>query len=129
MAYLNEKVSYLKGMADGLNISDATPEGKLLLAMLGVMQEIADEVECVIGAQDELAEDVAELMECCAECGEYDDENDYFEIECEKCGEIIVIDDDDLECDGPILCPSCGEEIEIEFCCDCEDGDCEDCAE
>ena len=128
MAYLNEKVSYLKGLAEGLDISDKTPEGKLLLAILDVMQEISDEVEVITSAQDELAEDVAELMECCAEC-EYDDTDDYFEIECEKCGEIITLTDEMLDSEDDLVCPSCGEVIEIEFCCDCEDGDCESCGD
>ncbi|MBQ3054050.1 MAG: hypothetical protein IJC89_04010 [Clostridia bacterium] len=128
MAYLNERVSYLKGLAEGLGISEETAEGKLLKAMLDVMQEISDEVEVVTAAQDELAEDVAELMESCAECM-YDDEDDYFEIECEKCGEIVIITDDMLDSEDGIICPTCGEPIEIEFCCDCEDGDCEACGE
>ena len=128
MAYLNEKVSYLKGMAEGLGITDETAEGKLLRAMLDVMQEISDEVEVITAAQNELAEDVAEVMECCLECG-YDDEDDYFEIECEKCGEVITLTDDMLDSEEEIVCPSCGEPIEIEFCCDCEDGNCDSCGE
>ena len=131
MAYLNEKVSYLKGLAEGLGIKEDTAEGKLLLAMLDVMQAISDEVEVVTAAQDELAEDVAELMECCSECldDEYYDEDDYFEFTCEKCGEIVVITDEMLESEEDMVCPACGEPIEIEFCCDCEDGDCETCGE
>ena len=131
MAYLNEKVSYLKGMAEGLGIKEDTAEGKLLLAMLDVMQEISDEVEVNTAVQDELAEDVAELMECCSECfdDEYDDEDDYFEITCENCGEIVALTDDMLESEDDIACPSCGEPIEIDFCCDCDDKDCEDCDE
>ena len=131
MAYLNEKVSYLKGLAEGLGIKEDTAEGKLLLAMLDVMQAISDEVEVVTAAQDELAEDVAELMECCSECldDEYYDEDDYFEITCEKCGEIVVLTDEMLESEDDMVCPNCGEPIEIEFCCDCEDGDCETCGE
>ena len=121
MAYLNERVSYLKGMAEGLGIKDETPEGKLLLAMIEVMQEIADEVEIVTASQDELAEDVVELMENCIDYSEYDDEDDYFEIECEKCGEIITLTDEMLDSEDDIICPSCGEPIEIEFCCDCDD--------
>lgn len=131
MAYLNEKVSYLKGLAEGLGIKEDTNEGKLLLAMLDVMQAISDEVEVVTAAQDELAEDVAELMECCSECmdDEYDDEDDYFEITCEKCGETVVLTDEMFDSEDDLVCPSCGEPIEIEFCCDCEDGECESCGE
>lgn len=131
MAYLNEKVSYLKGLAEGLGIKEETAEGKLLLAMLDVMQEISDEVEVITAAQDELAEDVAEIMECCVECfdDEYDDEDDYFEITCEKCGEIVPLTDEMLDSEDDLTCPNCGEPIEIEFCCDCEDGDCESCGE
>ena len=128
MAYLNEKVSYLKGMAEGLGINSETAEGKLLLAILDVLQDISDEVEVNTAVSDELAEDVAELMECCNECA-FDDEEDYFEIECEKCGEIITLTDELLDSEDPIVCPKCGEVIEIEFCCDCDEEDCSLCEE
>ncbi len=128
MAYLNEKVSYLKGMAEGLSISSETAEGKLLLSILDFLQELSDEVEVNTAVQDELAEDVAELMECCAECG-FSDEEDFFEIECEKCGEIITLTDEILDSEEPIVCPKCGEIIEIDFCCDCDEDDCTNCGQ
>ena len=74
MAYLNERVSYLKGMTDGLNMDNTTPESKLIKAMLDVMQEMADEIEVMTGAFDDIAEDLADLMDYCYnEDFEYDD--------------------------------------------------------
>ncbi|MDP4118154.1 MAG: hypothetical protein Q8873_03065 [Bacillota bacterium] len=130
MAYLNEKVSYLKGLSAGLGISDETAEGKLLNAIIEVMQEISDEVEVVTGAQDELAEEVAGLIEeVYAEDDFDDDDDDYFEVKCENCGNIIAITNDMFEGDEKIVCPTCGEPIEIDFCCDCDGEDCENCGE
>ena len=48
-------------------------------------------------------------------------------VACPKCGEMIYLDDDLLECDD-ILCPECGEKLICELdecdgcsCCDKED--------
>ena len=49
-----------------------------------------------------------------------------FEIQCEKCGNTICLDEELLDSDDEIVCPVCGEVIELEFeecdcdCCDCE---------
>ena len=40
---ISEKVAYLKGLAEGLNLDESTKEGKLLLAIVDVLDEMADE--------------------------------------------------------------------------------------
>ena len=68
MAYLNERVSYLNGLAEGLKISDKTSEGKLLLAMLDVLGEMADEIEMLSDAQEALEEYVDDQFEAFDDC-------------------------------------------------------------
>ena len=55
---LTEKMSYLQGMLDGLDIDTSTKEGKLLVQMTEVMHEM---VMCV----DDLQTQVDELTELC----------------------------------------------------------------
>ena len=45
MEDLIKKVSYLKGYADGLDISPKSDEGKLIIKMIEVMSEMAETIE------------------------------------------------------------------------------------
>ena len=45
MEDLIKKVSYLKGYADGLDLSPKSDEGKLIIKLLDVMSEMADTIE------------------------------------------------------------------------------------
>ena len=54
MSYLTERASYLQGLADGLKINEDTNEGKLLLAML----DLIDEMACELDDLDERQTDV-----------------------------------------------------------------------
>ena len=130
MSYFTEKASYLKGLAEGLEIDGSTKEGKLLNAMLEVISDMADELEMIDEKQDDLLDlisDIAEGDDCDCDCDcDCDDDLDYFEIECEKCGNIICLDEDMLDSDEEIICPACGEEIELEIeDCDCGHCDCD----
>ena len=139
---ISEKVAYIKGLAEGLSLDEATKEGKLLLAIIDILDDIAveiDDVEEVIsdlGDQiDAVDEDLSSLEEiiyddedCGCDCGCEDDE--VYEVECPNCNDIIYLDEDMLAEDG-IDCPNCGTALEFDFdCCeDCEDGcdcDCDD---
>ena len=48
---VEKKVAYLKGLAEGLNISENTAEGKMLRAIVDALGVIADELE---GVDEEL---------------------------------------------------------------------------
>ena len=38
---ITEKVSYLKGLAEGLSIDDTTKEGKIIKAIIDVLDDVA----------------------------------------------------------------------------------------
>ncbi len=150
MDSLSKKVSYLKGYADGLDISPKSDEGKLITKMLEVLDEMAAAIDDLEYAQeetndviDELDESVFAIAEDIYGEDEYDDEyggeddflddydgyddedgaDDYFEIQCPSCGEDVIVDFDMIDGSEPIVCPNCHEEIELEI--DFEDD--EDC--
>lgn len=56
MDFLYEKISYLKGLADGLDIKADSKEGKLFNALLEVIEEMADGMTDISEEQDETNE-------------------------------------------------------------------------
>ena len=43
MSKMSEKVAYLKGLAEGLGVSADNEQGKLMLAMIDVLEAFAEE--------------------------------------------------------------------------------------
>lgn len=136
----SEKVAYLKGLAEGLGISDGTAEGKLMLAMIDVLESLADDVEDLEAnaadlsdSIDDLGEDMAYLEDLCLEDMDDEDEDECesccgcgdeleYEVTCPQCGEVITVYDDDLDF-GSIRCPECDAELEFDLDDDDDDGD------
>ncbi len=136
-----ERVAYIKGLMEGLGMDDSTNEGKVLGAMIEVLDELTSELA---DTQDELSElydhvdaideDLGLLEEDLYEmddedddcCGCDDDEDFLYEVVCPSCGDAICINEAMLE-EGVIDCPGCGEKLEFDFdddCCDDENCDC-----
>ena len=56
---LTEKVSYLKGLMEGLSIDESTPEGKLFTAVLDLLDDMAltvTELENSVTEMEELVD-------------------------------------------------------------------------
>ena len=121
---ISEKVAYLKGLAEGLDLDTTkSKEGKLISVMIGILEELAMSVEDLeenalnLGEEiDVLSDDLADVEEVVfdedEESEDYDD--DWFEVECPTCGADILVDDDALV-DGEVECPSCGTRYAMEL--------------
>ena len=108
MMNLTEKAAYLKGLADGLELGTDTKEGKLIAALIDMVDALAEKVE-------ELDYDVEELNDYCEEL----DEDLHFVEE-------VILDADD-ECDGGCDCCDCADECD---CCeDTYEVECPTCGE
>ena len=44
MMTLTEKLAYIKGLADGLGVDETTKEGKILLALVDLMDDVTTAV-------------------------------------------------------------------------------------
>ena len=137
---LTEKAAYLKGLAEGLNVNTDDDMGKLVLALIDVIDDIA---LTVADLEDELAETRDYIEEIDEDLGAveedlYDDEDDddcdcccgdddFYEVECPACHETICLDEDML-CEGEIECPNCGTDLEFDFDDECDCG-CDCCDE
>lgn len=129
---ITEKAAYLKGLAEGLGVEETSKEGKLLLAIVDVLEDMAltvadidDEMTELVERVDEIDEDLGAVEdEFYDECDCDEDEDEFYEIECPECGESVYIDEDLLDT-GKTVCPNCGKEIEFEVQCDCGDDCCD----
>ena len=123
---ISEKVAYLKGLAEGLDLDTVkSKEGKLISVMIGILEELAMSVEDLeenalnLGEEiDVLSDDLADVEavlfddEMDEDDEDYDD--DWFEVECPSCGADIVVDEDALS-EGEVECPSCGTRYAMEL--------------
>lgn len=132
---LKARVSYLKGLAEGLALDEESKEGKLLRQIVDVLDEMAYEIEQLKTEYEELLEYAKAIDEDLAEIeddvyGDYDedeeedDDDETFTVECPNCREMVEISDDLLHAEGPIkvTCPRCNEVVMM----DDEDWDEED---
>jgi hypothetical protein len=115
MSDIRNKVAYLNGLAEGLGISKETKEGKVLLGILEVLNEVVDEIDQLYDDQIDLEdyvkavdEDLVDLEDEIYE--EDEDSDDLIELECPECGKIVYVSEDMNDEDGPVelMCPSCG---------------------
>ncbi len=124
-----EKVAYLKGLAEGMELDTDKKEGKLLSAIIDVLEDIALEIEDIEDEQAELAdgldavsddlEDVEDIVFGDDEDDEYyeddlDEDEDCYATTCPTCEETIYFDESILE-DGEVVCPNCGEKLEFDL--------------
>ena len=119
---ISEKVAYLKGLAEGLDLDTVkSKEGKLISVMIGILEELAISVEDLeqntvnLGEEiDVLSDDLADVEEAVFDEDEQDYDDDWFEVECPTCGADILVDDEAMA-DGEVECPSCGARYAMEL--------------
>ncbi len=133
---LTEKMSYLKGYIDGIDLDTSSKEGKVLATMADVMHEMVAYIEDLQGQVDELTE-LCEILDedlGCVEDDFYDeddfddddeddfddfddedlDDEDLYEVVCPTCGDSILLDGGMLD-EGSMACPNCGEDLEFDL--------------
>ena len=136
---LGEKVAYLKGLMEGLDVGESTKEGKIIAVMADILQDIAltaedmqDQIDEIVEVVDTIDEDLGEIErdfyevdddcccdddDCCCDddCDCYDDDDDeLYEVVCPSCGDTICLNEGMLE-EGSMNCPGCDELLEFDF--------------
>ena len=109
---VTEKVAYIKGLVDGLDLDAKKDEVKVIKAIIELLDDMAMSVsdleeglDVVSDQVDEIDEDLSDLEgyvyedddDCC--CGD-----DCYEIECPNCGTLLEFDFDDDCCCGDDDC-------------------------
>ena len=132
MSNLTDRVSYLKGLAEGLKLNTESNEGKLIEKMLEVLSDLAAEVEDLRADHDDLNEyvesidsDLSDMEDmlfgdedeegCGCHChgdDEDDDEDESLvEYTCPHCGEEMTFEVENFDFDEDYLCPSCHQPL------------------
>jgi len=134
---LVEKVSFLKGLIEGSELKLDPKQEKILSLMMDILQDVSrsvadleegmddlsddvdllsDESEEIIGTVKKLGDFLDKAARGLAEAAEEDDDTEnYYEIECERCGNVISVEEDTIFEENELTCPNCGETIEIDF--------------
>ena len=113
MSKLTDRISFLKGMAAGMKLNMDKDANKLMLEMLTVMGEMAEEMAAMTEAHNDLNEYVESIDDDLAELEEtLFGEEDGEELDEDMSGDE---DEDGLGEDDLILyaCPHCGHELEF----------------
>ncbi len=133
MNKVTDRAAYLRGLADGLEIDGSTKEGKLLRAFVEAFDEMAETLQNVSEANDELRSYVEELEEELDslegelfdedeehDCHHHEDEDDedeededdgLIEYDCPNCGTAIYFDETAFDLEEDHRCPNCGEPV------------------
>ena len=131
---ITERVAYLKGLAEGLNLDKESNEGKLFHAVIEALDDIALELADATDRLDVLDQDLADVEDVIFDYDDdddddfkyygfdYDDDEDdddegVYEFECPHCHETVffdesIFDDDD---DFELECPACGAKLDAVF--------------
>lgn len=123
MMTITEKVAYLKGLMEGLDLDKTTKEGKILSAMADILEDLSLTVADNCDQIDAIDEDLESLEEYVYEDFDFDDddyddlygdENDAgeYEFECPNCHEVVFIDESVFDEGKEIECPNCGAKLE-----------------
>jgi len=125
---ISQKVAYLKGLAEGLALDTETKEGKLIAAIIDVLDEMSIRFEDIddnlvdledgLDAVSDDLSDVEETLYFALDDDEDDDEDDEeeecFVTTCPECEEEVYFDETVLE-DGEVVCPNCGAKLEFDL--------------
>ncbi len=125
MESITNRTSYLRGLADGMELDTKKAENKLILQMLSVMEEMAAKLQELDQDVDELDEYMATMDEDLSEVEDllFDDEDEYdedleelddddeIEVNCPHCDHTFIIRAGDISADGDVLCPACGKNL------------------
>ena len=125
----SEKVAYLKGLMEGMELNQESGEGKVLACIAEILGEMAEDIEDIESDLYDLSEDVDAISDDLSDVedllrgedergyNEEDDEEEepqFFEVTCPACEKTITVDEDVIEL-GSIQCPNCGEMLEFDL--------------
>ena len=139
---ISERIAYLKGLLEGMDMNADTKEGKIFNMMADILQDIACELQDLQAQSDAVDEDLASLEEfvyedldpdffdsddddwctgdcdnCagCEELDDFDEDSAEYEFKCPSCGEVVFLDESALDDGDELECPACGAKLEIEL--------------
>ena len=128
---LNAKAAYIRGLMTGMEFDPESKNGKIIAAMMDLLEEMAATVTEHDEALDQVYEDVDTIDQDLTDLinivfdvdddedsdedsDEADSDEDTYEVTCPNCGAVSTVDEDTLLNDE-LVCPNCGATFEIEL--------------
>ena len=124
---LTEKISYIRGLADGLKLDETKDEVKVLNAIIELLDDMALTISDMEDLYDEMSEQLDAVDEDLADLEEdfYEDDDCCCDCDCDcdcddDCCDCCCDDDCDCDCDFDdevfyeVTCGKCGETICID---------------
>ena len=123
MNNLSDRVSYLKGLAEGLKLDTEKNEGKLIEKILEVLSDITAEIASIREDHDDLSSyveaidnDLSDLEDTMLGNDDFDDDDEQeddgvVEYTCPHCGEEMTFEVDSFDFDEDYLCPNCHQPL------------------
>lgn len=125
---LNAKAAYIRGLMAGMEFDPNSKNGKIIAAMMDLLEEMAATVTEHDNALDQVYEDL-DILDgdlddlLCAVYG-IDDEDEeeepqaaeeaIYEVTCPNCGFVATVDEDTL-LSKELTCPNCNAAFDIEL--------------
>lgn len=118
MKELRKRVSYLKGLMDGMELDVESKEGRILKEMIEIIEKMAASLEDLEEDYEDLEEYLESIDEDLYDLEDeiYDDDEEdddegesCIEVDCPKCQEVVCFDADVLDDEDvvEITCPNC----------------------
>ncbi len=137
MSKMTNKISYLRGLAEGMKLNPEKDSHRLILGMLDALGDVGDTLDALMEAQGEIVErinvmddDLSDLEDDFYGEEEFDPDEDAEEgeeedgedqdvtssngpilYECPHCHTTVEIDPDSVDLSEKSLCPTCGKEL------------------
>lgn len=125
-----ERVAYIRGLTEGLELDADKKEVKVINAIVDLLDDMALSLSELKEGCDDIADQLDAVDEDLGslendfygddEDGDDDDDDDlddddcYYEVTCPACKETICLSKD-IVSDGQIDCPSCGKSLEFDL--------------
>ena len=121
MNYL-KKFGFLKGLAEGLQLDEQTPEGRVIVSMIDLFEEMTDALSEMKNTQDSLRHELQDVVHDVERLEDsVDDLDDFLKDFGENFSQVLnALPDDEKESGKEneeifyeVKCPKCGEEITL----------------
>ena len=125
---LNAKAAYIRGLMTGMEFDPESKNGKIIAAMMDLLEEMAaivvehddaldqvyDELETLDQDLDDVISDVYELEDDDEDDEDDEDPADLYEVTCPNCGAVVTVDEETL-LSQDLTCPNCHAAFDIEI--------------
>ena len=119
---LNAKAAYIRGLMTGMEFDPNSKNGKIIAAMMDLLEEMAatvtehdqalDQAFDELDAIDEDLDDLTDTLFGTEDDAE--DEDAEYEVTCPNCGTVTAVDEDTL-LSQELVCPNCGAAPDTEL--------------